>query len=68
MRLRVRHFLKAIVLTCHGLKEDGITSNFTDSSAYGVIPPDLSSAALLYDEKFLAALILNPALALKVDQ
>lgn len=60
-------FFEGNCFACHGLKEDGIASNFTDSSAYGVIPPDLSSAALLYDEKFLAALILNPALALKVD-
>ncbi|QBL11770.1 c-type cytochrome [Campylobacter helveticus] len=60
-------FFEGNCFACHGLKEDGIASNFTDSSAYGVIPPDLSSAALLYDEKFLAALILNPALALKVE-
>lgn len=60
-------FFESNCFACHGLKEDGIASNFTDSSAYGVIPPDLSSAALLYDEKFLAALILNPALALKVE-
>ena len=64
---RGKEFFEGNCFACHGLKEDGIAANFTDSSAYGVIPPDLSSAALLYDEKFLAALILNPALALKVD-
>lgn len=52
---------------CHGLKSAGLEANIPDSSIYGVLPPDLSSAGLLYDEKFLAALIYNPALALKVD-
>ncbi|ELV9543516.1 cytochrome c1 [Campylobacter coli] len=51
---------------CHGVKEDDIAANITDSSL-GVIPPDLSSAGVIFDEKFLAALIMNPALALKVD-
>ena len=36
------------------------------SQAYGVNPPDLSNIGYLYDEKFLAALIKNPTLALKV--
>ncbi|NDJ27588.1 cytochrome C [Campylobacter sp. MIT 12-8780] len=53
-------------IACHGLKTAGIEGAITDS-ALGVIPPDLSSAGVIYDEKFLAALILNPALALKVD-
>lgn len=51
---------------CHGLKADGIEAPITDSAG-GVVPPDLSLAGVLYDEKFLAALILNPALALKID-
>ncbi len=33
----------------------------------GVIPPDLSAAGAIFDEKILAALIMHPALALKVD-
>lgn len=52
---------------CHGLKSAGLEGNIPDSSIYGVLPPDLSSAGLLYDEKFLAALIYNPSVALKVD-
>lgn len=51
---------------CHGAKIDELPANITDSSM-GVVPPDLSSAANLYSDKFLAALILQPALALKVE-
>lgn len=61
-----KEFFENNCFACHGLKSDGITANITDSSM-GVIPPDLSSAGVIFDEKFLAALILNPALALKVD-
>lgn len=61
-----KEFFEGNCFACHGLKEDGMAANITDSSL-GVIPPDLSSAAIIFDEKFLAALILNPALALKVD-
>ena len=51
---------------CHGVKADGLAAPITDSAA-GVTPPDLSLIGAFYDEKFLAALILNPALALKID-
>ncbi|TQR30933.1 cytochrome C [Campylobacter sp. MIT 99-7217] len=59
-------FFETNCVACHGAKFDGIEGAITDSSL-GVLPPDLSSAGLIYDEKFLAALIMNPALALKVD-
>lgn len=61
-----KEFFENNCFACHGLKEDGIAANITDSSM-GVIPPDLSSAAAIFDEKFLAALIMHPAFALKVD-
>ncbi|HHW4226059.1 TPA: c-type cytochrome [Campylobacter coli] len=61
-----KEFFNNNCFACHGVKEDGIAANITDSSL-GVIPPDLSSAGVIFDEKFLAALIMNPALALKVD-
>ncbi|HED7881858.1 TPA: cytochrome c1 [Campylobacter coli] len=61
-----KEFFNNNCFTCHGVKEDDIAANITDSSL-GVIPPDLSSAGVIFDEKFLAALIMNPALALKVD-
>ncbi|WP_144600387.1 c-type cytochrome [Campylobacter coli] len=61
-----KEFFNNNCFACHGVKEDDIAANITDSSL-GVIPPDLSSAGVVFDEKFLAALIMNPALALKVD-
>ncbi|EAH5999888.1 cytochrome c1 [Campylobacter coli] len=61
-----KEFFNNNCFVCHGVKEDDIAANITDSSL-GVIPPDLSSAGVIFDEKFLAALIMNPALALKVD-
>ncbi|HEG3989689.1 TPA: cytochrome c1 [Campylobacter coli] len=61
-----KEFFNNNCFACHGVKEDDIAANITDSSL-GVIPPDLSSAGVIFDEKFLAALIMNPAFALKVD-
>ncbi|EAI3456675.1 cytochrome c1 [Campylobacter coli] len=61
-----KEFFNNNCFACHGVKEDDIAANITDSSL-GVIPPDLSSAGVIFDEKFLAALIMNPALALKVE-
>ncbi|MDX2330689.1 c-type cytochrome [Campylobacter hepaticus] len=61
-----KEFFQNNCFACHGIKEDGIMANITDSSL-GVIPPDLSAAGVIFDEKFLAALIMHPALALKVD-
>ena len=60
-------FFEGNCFACHGAKIDGIDSNIPDSSIYGVLPPDLSSAGMIYDEKFLAALIMHPSLALKID-
>ncbi|MCX2682854.1 c-type cytochrome [Campylobacter sp. MIT 21-1685] len=61
-----KEFFQSNCFACHGLQEDGIEASITDSSL-GVIPPDLSSAGSLYDERFLAALIMQPALALKIE-
>ncbi len=55
---------------CHSIKAAGHDTGMSAkdaSEAYGVTPPDLSDAGRLYDEKFLAALIKNPAVALKVS-
>jgi ubiquinol-cytochrome c reductase cytochrome c1 subunit len=55
---------------CHGIKSAGLPAPMdavTASSAYGVNPPDLSNVGAIYDEKFLANLIKNPAHALKVE-
>jgi len=55
---------------CHGIKVAGMPAPMdalTSVGAYGVNPPDLSTAGALYDEKFLSDLIVNPAHALKVE-
>jgi ubiquinol-cytochrome c reductase cytochrome c1 subunit len=57
-------------IACHGLNSQGMDSPFdaaTASEAYGVVVPDLSDAGAIYDESFLAGLILNPVHALKLD-
>ena len=63
-------FIEAGCLGCHGLKSQGIDApmdNATASQSFGVVPPDLSSSGVLYDENFLTQLIKNPAHALKVE-
>jgi ubiquinol-cytochrome c reductase cytochrome c1 subunit len=55
-------------IACHGIKSQGFDApmNAADSAAaYGVVPPDLSTAGLIYDAKYLAAFIKNPANAAK---
>lgn len=49
---------------CHSLSSDSILPPMSHAelvSAYGVYPPDLSTAGDLYDPKFLANFIKNPA-------
>lgn len=55
---------------CHSIEKAGFASTMDPvdaASAYGVNPPDLSDAGAVYDAKFLAELIKNPAHALKVE-
>ncbi len=55
---------------CHAITKEGIVAGMDPAMAaqsYGVNPPDLSNAGVVYDAKFLAALIKNPAHALKVE-
>jgi ubiquinol-cytochrome c reductase cytochrome c1 subunit len=57
-------------LGCHSLTAENMPAPMdavSAAGAYGVNPPDLSVAGALYDEKFLANLIANPAHALKVE-
>ena len=49
---------------CHSIKIAGFPSVMDDASnaaAYGVVPPDLSSAGKIYNAKYLAAFIKDPA-------
>jgi ubiquinol-cytochrome c reductase cytochrome c1 subunit len=55
---------------CHSIEAAGMPAAMdpvTNSASYGVNPPDLSNAGGIYSPKFLAALIKNPAHALKVE-
>jgi len=55
---------------CHGIKTAGFDAPMDDASAaaaYGVVPPDLSTAGHLYNANYLAAFIKNPAKAAKVE-
>lgn len=64
-------FTNAGCTACHGVKSANIPAPMdaaSASAAYGVNPPDLSSAGYLYTDKFLAALIKDPIMALKLDQ
>ena len=55
---------------CHAIKTKGLPQlmdNASAGAAYGVTPPDLSSAGKLYNADYLAAFIKNPAKASKVE-
>ncbi len=55
---------------CHSIEAAGMPAAMdptTAAQSYGVNPPDLSSAGAVYDAKFLAELIKNPAHALMVE-
>lgn len=55
-------------IACHSIEKAGfppVMDNASAAASYGVVPPDLSSAGFLYDAKFLAAVISDPATATK---
>ena len=55
---------------CHGIEVAGMPAPMdpvTAAQSYGVNPPDLSNAGVVFDPKFLAALIKNPAHALMLE-
>jgi len=55
---------------CHSITAANIPAAMDPASAaaaYGVNPPDLSNAGVVFDAKFLTDLIKNPAHALKVE-
>ena len=62
--------LIAACIGCHGIKVAGLAAPMDAVSAadtFGVNPPDLSNAGAVFDPKFLAALIKNPAHALVLE-
>ncbi|TLD88579.1 c-type cytochrome [Helicobacter sp. MIT 05-5294] len=55
-------------LACHSIKVEGMESPFAPEdalAAYGVVPPDLSTAGLIYQENFLGNVIKNVSVATK---
>ncbi|MBU0631507.1 c-type cytochrome [bacterium] len=55
---------------CHSIKVASVPAPMdpvTTAQSYGVDTPDLSNAGVVYEPKFLAALIKNPAHALKLE-
>ena len=55
---------------CHSIKSQGFPQIMDDASsaaAYGVVPPDLSTAGKLYSKEYLVAFIKEPTLASKVS-
>jgi len=55
---------------CHSIEKAGFPAAMdavSNSAAYGVNPPDLSDAGGIYDAKFLASLIKDPAKTLMVE-
>ena len=57
-------------IACHSIAKQGFPQLMDDASsaaAYGVVPPDLSTAGKLYNADYLAAFIKDPAKAAKVS-
>jgi ubiquinol-cytochrome c reductase cytochrome c1 subunit len=55
---------------CHSIEAAGMPAGMdavTAAQTYGVRPPDLSNAGVVFDPKFLAALIKKPEHALKLE-
>lgn len=55
---------------CHSIKVVGLDPMMdpaTSAASYGVNPPDLSDAGVVFDPRFLADIIKNPAHALRVE-
>lgn len=61
-----KEIVAAQCVTCHAVQKEGIKLPMSDADAantYGVLPPDLSNVAAIYDHNFLANFIKNPAAA-----
>jgi ubiquinol-cytochrome c reductase cytochrome c1 subunit len=55
-------------IACHSIEKAGFPQTMDNASAaaaYGVVPPDLSTAGLIYNADFLAAFIKDPVTATK---
>ncbi len=62
--------VQANCTACHSIEKAGfppVMDNASAAAAYGVVPPDLSTAGKLYNADYLAAFIKDPATASKVS-
>lgn len=56
---------------CHSIKSKGVDAPMSDADmamAYGVVPPDLSSAGKIYSASFLYAFIKDPVKAMHLEE
>ncbi|RXJ88536.1 cytochrome C [Arcobacter sp. CECT 8983] len=61
--------VQANCTACHSIEKEGfpqLMDNASAAAAYGVVPPDLSTAGRIYNADYLAAFIKNPVEASKV--
>jgi ubiquinol-cytochrome c reductase cytochrome c1 subunit len=59
-----KELVQANCVACHSLKKDGMAAPMSDADSvatYGLVPPDLSNVASIYDHNFLANFIKNPS-------
>ena len=57
-------------IACHSIGKEGfppLMDDLSSAAAYGVVPPDLSTAGKLYTKEYLVGFIKDPALASKVS-
>ena len=62
--------VEANCIACHSIEKAGhlqIMSNADAAAAYGVVPPDLSSAGRIYDKNYLANFIFDPVSAMHLS-
>jgi ubiquinol-cytochrome c reductase cytochrome c1 subunit len=63
-----KELVAAQCVTCHSVEKEGLKLAMSDVDAantYGVVPPDLSNVAAIYEHNFLANFIQNPEAAVK---
>ncbi len=62
--------VQANCTACHSIEKEGfpqLMDNASAAAAYGVVPPDLSTAGKIYNADYLAAFIKDPVKASKVS-
>ncbi|MDD3465933.1 MAG: c-type cytochrome [Campylobacterales bacterium] len=63
-----KELVAAQCVTCHSVEKEGLKLAMSEADAantYGVVPPDLSNVAAIYDHNFLANFIQNPEATVK---